>query len=721
MRTGRYSIGELFASRHLEQFVIPEIQRDYVWKSKPVDGLLASILGNFAKWKKETADPRVTVEANGSPNSVIPAHELDALKKSFVSFYAQRVWATNIGFIYAYCDADLPGQYALIDGQQRLTTIYLLLLALASMDENGRLKDRFRARYCLMDREDSPKQAASTRLDYRLREETARFLRQFAAFSLETSPQPKEVSKQVRNQGWCLTRDLEDPTAMNLIQSFDIIVRRLTSEASVSLHDLYDYVENLVECWYFDTNESAQGEELYLYLNARGESIADNENQKAYLLKEIGDGEKKADWGRKWEEWQDFFWQNRLIGLTDNNENPNADRGLNSFLGCIQYLEKLKHASETPKQPSLETIEKYVQVLLWLKEQKHHFASLFMHHDWVDEWFSELWGILNRKTAAKWCADPADDNESTARKQMVLVWGSLLCGAKAQTFETPDVERLDCERIFRIIRLLYLRYHNSRRAVIGLPQLVDELFEGNPGQLTGEEQLKWDFLATKTRDWERREYESLIWQIEDHTLNLDGSDVEALNLSHLMELDSQSTTLEHLRHVRDKFNELFPLEGGRFRPGSKQFDLTATLLYYGPFWKQTSPWYYQNYDLGDWKLTIRGKGNREAPAHQHVFKQFFQDFVKSGQTLEVFLSGKRGTVDVNPGTTTDLRLALIWYSEKLGPKLFDKGQYIAGSPSPGQERDFHFPNFPPLWNTGGSFRGYGNQQLSSIVPSDSST
>lgn len=29
MRTGLYSIGELFGNRHIEQLVIPEIQRDY--------------------------------------------------------------------------------------------------------------------------------------------------------------------------------------------------------------------------------------------------------------------------------------------------------------------------------------------------------------------------------------------------------------------------------------------------------------------------------------------------------------------------------------------------------------------------------------------------------------------------------------------------------------------------------------------------------------------
>ena len=40
MKPGKYTIKELFVNRELEQIVIPEIQRDYVWKKEQVEGLM---------------------------------------------------------------------------------------------------------------------------------------------------------------------------------------------------------------------------------------------------------------------------------------------------------------------------------------------------------------------------------------------------------------------------------------------------------------------------------------------------------------------------------------------------------------------------------------------------------------------------------------------------------------------------------------------------------
>jgi hypothetical protein len=43
----------------------------------------------------------------------------------------------------------------------------------------------------------------------------------------------------------------------------------------------------------------------------------------------------KNYWGKKWEEWQDFFWQRK-------DKNENADTGFNEFIACIAGLEFYK-------------------------------------------------------------------------------------------------------------------------------------------------------------------------------------------------------------------------------------------------------------------------------------------------------------------------------------------------------------------------------------------
>ncbi len=59
MKAGKYSVKELFVNRYVQQIIIPEIQRDYVWREEQVLGLLGSIKRDYDKFK--LADiPKVT-------------------------------------------------------------------------------------------------------------------------------------------------------------------------------------------------------------------------------------------------------------------------------------------------------------------------------------------------------------------------------------------------------------------------------------------------------------------------------------------------------------------------------------------------------------------------------------------------------------------------------------------------------------------------------------
>ena len=47
MKTGRYSFSQLLNSPEIEQIIVPEIQRDYVWTVKNIEGLLNSIFSKY--------------------------------------------------------------------------------------------------------------------------------------------------------------------------------------------------------------------------------------------------------------------------------------------------------------------------------------------------------------------------------------------------------------------------------------------------------------------------------------------------------------------------------------------------------------------------------------------------------------------------------------------------------------------------------------------------
>ena len=121
MKNDNYTILEMFEFRDLDQLVIPEIQRDYVWGKNEVCDLLESIKDGFE-----------------SENGDIP----------------------YLGFIYAYNDRDYVYKYFLIDGQQRMTTVYLILLACYQLlnkeipdylFDNGKLKLDYKVRQATHD------------------------------------------------------------------------------------------------------------------------------------------------------------------------------------------------------------------------------------------------------------------------------------------------------------------------------------------------------------------------------------------------------------------------------------------------------------------------------------------------------------------------------------------------------------------------------------------
>jgi hypothetical protein len=178
-------------------------------------------------------------------------------------------------------------------------------------------------------------------------------------------------------------------------------------------------------------------------------------------LSTVGDIQAKDDWGSEWEEWQDYFWQHRRVGLSEKVANPNADRGFNSFLRCIENLERLRgNGASGMNTIRLEVIKKHLGILHWLEAQKESFKSAFSYAGWVDGWFSEVWETFNQVDTVDWTAPPGDNTKSTDHNRMVLVWGSLLCVLFALEKGNDDLQILDPKQIFRAVRIFYLRYHN---------------------------------------------------------------------------------------------------------------------------------------------------------------------------------------------------------------------------------------------------------------------
>lgn len=341
---------EFFSVRNFDKIVIPEIQRDYVWRRPQIEALLQDLDDAYCQQQEFRLDTS-SLQKNGTDDSIIG---------DFKKFYLRQRFAYNVGFVYAYQDDEYAGQLFLIDGQQRFTTIYLLLLALAIKDNK---QDIFRKQFLSED--------STSRLDYRVRKASSDFLQRLVIYILEGHD--TELSG-IKQQFWFFTDYGNDRTIMGLIEGYQTIRTYLTDR---SLRLDYNYLNEMVEFWYFDTNISEQGEELYIYMNSRGETVKENENLKAVFLAKLGDEVSKEEYGKKWEEWQDLFWENRV-----RTESTTADKGFNEFLRWLGILKAIANTPlnkdfyrdllsgelphELEEELSIEEIEIYISALKYL-------------------------------------------------------------------------------------------------------------------------------------------------------------------------------------------------------------------------------------------------------------------------------------------------------------------------------------------------------------------
>lgn len=637
MKAGKYTLKQIFEDREVERIVIPEIQRDYVWSHSHVTGLLDSILQKYQEY--QTLKGR-TLEELFTPNAD------DNIIRAYKEGLLRQKGTINVGFIYAYFDPTYYGQFFLIDGQQRFTTLYLLMLNLAV--KSGK-NDLFLKIYCAK---------GEPKLAYKVREASHTFLHNFVRFALKSSP--SFTAEEIKEQPWYMADYDADQTIQTVLANYSLINQRISTKQA---GELYEYLEGYLELWYFDTNLSKQGENLYISMNARGEQLADNENIKASLLKEVGNPLEKQSWGTIWENWQDFFWQHK-------GENSNADKGFNEFLRCIAGLLNFKRAKSSRaikgtldeqgilakdvlELITLRDLERYQTALEWIHNSKDSFVAPYLPHEvsWVNACLGDIWKLLN-KESTNWFADTTDPNRGTEISRMVFVWSVL-------EFLASDTALGEIDK-FRVLRLFYVRFHNFDRSIGNMPARVASLSNGgilgvDDTYLTQEEIAKRDYYRALGNDI--TDAESVVWKLEDHPLNLKGKDF--VNISHLMNF-SANPSINELSEIKHKFYKLFPIEK------KSHHVLQTLLLHYGEYWVRVSPHYYENYQLDNWGHNIRTKPFQEffREYHNQDLKEFLKEKNRS------FLSGK--TLEEIKSLST-LREQVLVYT-MLIKDIWDKGR-----------------------------------------------
>lgn len=298
----RYTLEQLFSEDN--KIIIPDLQRDYCWFEQDTPLVSNFISGLIDRYE----------------NSEYP-----------------------LGLIYGY---EYPaGHIQLCDGQQRITTLFLLVGLL-----HRRTKHEYLRRMLISDFE--MKDDYEPHLQYAIRESTLYFLSDLTRRFFIGNPDL--AIDDIRKQTWYFHDYDLDPSIRNMIGALRIIDQELNSKIeSIDIDRLCAFIARKISFLYYDLKSRSNGEETFVIINTTGEPLSVTENLKPHIISRMPVDEQQEG-SRKWEEMETWFWQHR-------GQNDTADNGLLEFFNWMILLSGKSNIEM--KEIPLETLWSYFTVI----------------------------------------------------------------------------------------------------------------------------------------------------------------------------------------------------------------------------------------------------------------------------------------------------------------------------------------------------------------------
>ena len=264
---------------------IPDMQRDFCWGTTRIDNTDITLFKNFIN----------TLEQNISKKN-----------KDF-----------TMGLFYGYTENK---RLYLCDGQQRITSLYLILLygyKVGLVNENILTRNNI------------------TTLQYAVRDSSLFFLN-----DLFVHIKHIEKIESIQDTDWYINEYNNDDTIINIMASLNTLEINY-EDNNESLSKLVTYILNEINFIFIDMDTRENGEETYVLLNTTGEPLTRIENLKPYLVYDDNSTSMENN-TVEWEKIEQFFWeQSILISETQSNLDRNtiAETLMNKFLDIITTAE----------------------------------------------------------------------------------------------------------------------------------------------------------------------------------------------------------------------------------------------------------------------------------------------------------------------------------------------------------------------------------------------
>lgn len=329
-----YSLEQIFINCTNGKVVMPDLQRDYCWGGKGT--LVADFVNNI---KKRFEDCREN-NKDWKDDCCLTCIDTECRTKAAHSLM--------MGLLYGYYEENRPN-LQLCDGQQRLTTLYLLVGIINRMCGDNSFQRFLISDYELKEDDKEPN------LLYDIRDSSLYFLSDLVCrcFIQENGESVDgALGDYIRKQKWWFKTYETDPTIQSMLAAMNEMQGLLQDMDKSALKDFGCYVCNMLQFVYFDMGDRKNGEKTFVIINTTGEPLTATENLKPLV---VTFDLREEEWERRsqqWDEMDNWFWKKR-----DKNEDT-SDAGMKEFL---RWVVAIHHPEASAKPGESVKKEEYYQ------------------------------------------------------------------------------------------------------------------------------------------------------------------------------------------------------------------------------------------------------------------------------------------------------------------------------------------------------------------------
>lgn len=405
----------------------------------------------------------------------------------------------------------------LLDGQQRITTLYLL-------------------HWYLAQRLQKPLLLKDVALSYRVRQYADEFTQKISDESTQIDFTSSIPSQAICNCTWFFDAWKHDPTVKGMLNTLDTIHELLKDKEINEERYWHPLEEGAVTFYWLDLEEHQLTDELYLKMNARGKQLSNFENFKASLVKRIADNgweentTEKESFSFKMDTiYTDLFWEYRgEVNVIDYEV-------INFFAGMAMIGYALKENSEAQQKRIQELFNNPLSVRVedFEKSDFKRFTSYLDFYSAVEKISieTELWKYYNTDNRRGLFEEfIKDENKGTEKKYDGATYPQrVLFYALSELFmEAKDKNNIS-EDFIRVVRnIVENATIDSAQTFVYAIKLMKELLEGVQDiywylcktaiqsnfasyQVTQEKQKAERIVANL-------EWKDVIWEAEDHPM-----------------------------------------------------------------------------------------------------------------------------------------------------------------------------------------------------------